>query len=350
MQRLRLRELGINIGGHETGKHNSITDVSGVKVGHVTIKKDLENDRAVRTGVTAILPHGGNLFKEKVIASTYVINGFGKTVGSIQVDELGVIESPIMLTNTLSVSAALEGTIRYLLAENPEIGDTTGTVNVVVGECNDGYLNDIRGLHVTADDAIRAIEAATTDPVEEGAVGAGTGMSCLGFKGGIGTSSRIKTFNEQEFTVGALVLSNYGKLEQLRVPTNHMTDEEEMPDGSIMIILATDAPLSDRQLKRLCKRASFGLSRTGSFASNGSGDIVIGFSTAHKIIHEPNPLDTTIPYHFLKEDGPFISDLFSMAVDAVEEAIWNSLCKATTTIGQKGKSRQEIPYEILEQL
>jgi len=350
MNRIRLRELGINIGRYKTGEYNAITDVAGIKVGHVTLNETKEDGAKVRTGVTAILPHGGNLFKEKVIASTFVINGFGKTVGTIQVEELGVIESPILLTNTLSVSAALEGTIRYLLDQNPEIGNTTGTVNVVVGECNDGYLNDIRGLHVKPEHAREAIEKAAVGPVEEGCVGAGTGMSCLGFKGGIGTSSRQTTFNGQDYTIGALVLSNYGKVEHLRTPNNKLEDDEEMPDGSIMIILATDAPLSDRQLKRLAKRASFGLSRTGSHASNGSGDIVIAFSTAHQIPHDPKEANNTQTFNFLKEDGPFISELFEMTVDAVEEAIWNSLCMATTTIGQEGKSREAIPYDLLEAL
>jgi len=350
MNRVRLRELGITIGRYEAGKNNAITDVAGVKVGHVTLNETKEDGKEVRTGVTAILPHGGNLFKEKVVASSYVINGFGKTVGTIQVEELGVVESPILLTNTLSVSSALEGTIRYLLDQNSEIGDTTGTVNVVVGECNDGYLNDIRGLHVKPDHVCDAIEAATSGPVGEGCVGAGTGMSCLGYKGGIGTSSRVTTFNGKKATIGALVLSNYGKVEHLRLPSNKLVDEERMPDGSIMIVLATDAPLNERQLKRLAKRASFGLSRTGSHASNGSGDIVIAFSTAHRISHQPKEEETTLPFNFLKEDGPLISELFEMTVDAVEEAIWNSLCMATTTVGHQGKRREAIPYDLLRQL
>jgi len=350
MNRVRLRELGINIGKYKTGTYNAITDVPDVKVGHVTLNETKNEASEIRTGVTAILPHGGNLFKEKVFASTYVINGFGKTVGTIQVEELGVIESPVLLTNTLSVSSVLEGTIRYLLDQNPEIGDTAGTVNVVVGECNDGYLNDIRGLHIKPDHAIEAIQKATSGPIEEGCVGAGTGMSCLGYKGGIGTSSRVTTFNGEGYTVGALVLSNYGKVEHLPFSTNRLIDEEELPDGSIMILLATNAPLNERQLKRLSKRASFGLSRTGSHAEHGSGDIVIAFSTAYRIPHEPKEEATTLPFHFLKEDGPFISELFEMTVDAVEEAIWNSLCMATTTVGHQGRSREAIPYKTFNQL
>lgn len=351
MDRLRLRDLGITIGRFKTGKFNSITDVSGVKVGHVTHAYKTDDGRIVRTGVSAILPHSGSIFQEKVIGNSYVINGFGKTVGTIQLQELGVIESPILLTNTLSVPAVLEGTIRYLLEQNPQIGHTTGTVNCIVGECNDGYLNDIRGLHVKPDDARQAIVSAKAGIVEEGSVGAGTGMSCLGYKGGVGTSSRMADFWEKPYTVGAFVVSNFGEEKDLRIPGGECLkrpgNQEKMPDGSIMIIIATDAPLNDRQLKRLAKRASFGLSRTGSYGSHGSGDIVIAFSTAHRIPHEPPPNQGSLSYHFLREDGHFISQLFEMAVDAVEEAIWNSICKATTTKGNNGRIREAIPYSIL---
>ncbi|GAE37376.1 L-aminopeptidase/D-esterase [Halalkalibacter akibai JCM 9157] len=184
-RRQTLRELGIQIGKFKAGERNSITDVPGVKVGHKTLTYDLSDGRAIRTGVTAILPHSGNLFQEKIIGSSYVINGFGKTIGFVQLQELGMIESPIMLTNTLSVPAVAEGTIQFLLKENQDIGNSTGTVNVIVGECNDGYLNDIRGLHVKGEHAIDAIKTASIQ-VEQGCVGAGTGMSCLGFKGGVG--------------------------------------------------------------------------------------------------------------------------------------------------------------------
>ncbi|UQW97879.1 P1 family peptidase [Rummeliibacillus sp. G93] len=352
MGRVRLRDLGIKIGRFQTGKHNSITDVSGVKVGHVTLSYNNEDGHAIRTGVTVILPHTDSLFEEKVLGSSYVINGFGKTVGTIQLQELGVIESPIMLTNTLSVPAVLDGTIRYLLRQNPQIGDTTGTVNVIVGECNDGYLNDIRGMHVAPEHAIQAIQNAESGIVEEGCVGAGTGMSCLGYKGGIGTSSREASFGDNLYTVGALVVSNFGEKKDLRIPGDGRfakaeENKERMPDGSIMIVLATDAPLNERQLQRLAKRAAFGLSRTGSYASHGSGDIVIAFSTAHRIPHKLPPNQECNTFHFLREDGQLISQLFEMAVDTVEEAIWNSICKATTTEGNKGKVKEEVPYEVL---
>ncbi|WP_026074198.1 P1 family peptidase [Brevibacillus massiliensis] len=354
MNRVRLRDLGLSIGRYETGKYNAITDIPGVMVGHVTLSEQIAEDRAIRTGVTAILPHPDNLFREKVLGSCHVINGFGKTVGTIQLQELGTIESPILLTNTLSVPAVLEGTIRYLLDQNLEIGDTTGTVNVIVGECNDGYLNDIRGLHVRPGHARQAIQSAKSGVVEEGCVGAGTGMSCLGYKGGIGTSSRIAAFGQRQYTIGALVLSNFGKKADLRLPGGGVLpvsspdpDKEKTPDGSIMIILATDAPLSERQLGRIAKRAAFGLSRTGSYAAHGSGDIVIAFSTAHRIPHRPEPHQDTLPYAFLREDGEWMSRLFEMTAEAVEEAIWNSLCMASTTVGQKGRVREAIPYHIL---
>ncbi|MCL7749367.1 P1 family peptidase [Halalkalibacter alkaliphilus] len=348
--RRRLRDIGIKIGRFETGNLNSITDIEGVKVGHKTIIEDLHNGNSIRTGVTAILPHSDNLFKEKVIGSSYVINGFGKTTGTIQIEELGVIESPIMLTNTLSVPAVTEGTIRYLLDHNDDIGSVTGTVNVVVGECNDGFLNDIRGMHVRPKHAIEAIISASKGVVE-GSVGAGTGMSCLGFKGGIGTSSRVITVDGTKYTLGVLVLSNYGKKEDILMPESNKrvyksSEGVDLPDGSIMIIIGTDAPFNERQLQRISKRAAFGLSRTGSSAAHGSGDIVISFSTAHRIRHYPSKLRQT--YSFFVEDGPIISDFFEMAVEAVEEAIWNSLCKATTIVGQKGNRRDEFPYHLFK--
>jgi len=353
--RYRLRELGMKIGRFETGKLNSITDIEGVKVGHHTTSNELAGQKFARTGVTAILPHSGNIFQEKVLGSCYVINGFGKTVGTIQLQELGVIESPIMLTNTLSVPAVLEGSIRYLLEQNSDIGETTGTVNVIVGECNDGYLNDIRGLHVKPEDAYSAIQNAKSGIVEEGCVGAGTGMSCLGFKGGIGTSSRIASFGSNLYTVGALVVSNFGEKQDILPPYKNISlilDEEQSnekcPDGSIMIVIATDAPVNERQLQRIAKRAAFGLSRTGSYAAHGSGDIVIAFSTAHTIPHYPTKITNSFSY--LIEDGEAISRLFEMTVESVEEAIWNSLCKATTTIGQHGRIKYALDYNALQNI
>lgn len=297
MTRVRLRDLGITIGRYKTGTHNSITDIPGVMVGHVTLSDKKENGCTVQTGVSAILPHPDNVFREKVLGGAYVINGFGKTVGTIQLQELGLIESPILLTNTFSVPAVSEGTLRHLLHQNPQIGDTTGTVNVIVGECNDGYLNDIRGLHVKPHHARQAILSAKSGVIEEGCVGAGTGMSCLGFKGGVGTSSRVASFGTEQFTVGAFVVSNFG-LKKIFVPQGVIGQVAPNRKKNARRIhydhSGNKCPLNERQLSRLAKRASFGLSRTGSYAAHGSGDIVIAFSTAHRIPHEspPHPKDT----------------------------------------------------------
>ncbi|MEH6891556.1 P1 family peptidase [Bacillus sp. JJ864] len=339
MKRVRLRELGIKIGRYDVGKWNAITDVKGVLVGHVTLKEDMH----IRTGVTAILPHDRNIFREKVFASSYVINGFGKTIGTIQMQELGVLESPIMLSNTFAVAPVLEGTLQYMLEQDEEIGDTTGTVNIVVGECNDGYLHDIRTLYVKPKHAIKAITNAKNGPVEEGCVGAGTGMACFGYKGGIGTSSRMITFTKDTYTVGVLVVTNFGRKEDLYIQKE---SEEIMPDGSIMIVIATDALLSDRQLHRVAKRANFGLAKAGSYGAHGSGDIVIAFSTAHRISHLPTT--EIVPYHFLREDGAEISHLFAMTIEAVEEAIWNALYMAETIEGREKRRLEAMSYKDLK--
>jgi D-aminopeptidase len=289
------------------------------------------------------LPHEGNMFQEKVTAASYVINGFGKTTGLVQLNELGVLESPIMLTNTFGVPAVTQGTLEYMLEQNPEIGDTTGTVNVVVGECNDSFLNSIRHFPVKPEHAIEAIMKATDETADEGAVGAGKGMVCFGYKGGIGSSSRIISKN---YTVGCLVLSNFGKREEFKY--SYLMDEEtegltETSDGSIMIVLATDAPLSDRQLLRVAKRCGIGLGRTGSHFSNGSGDIVIAFSTAHKTPHFTKK-ETEIRTQ-LREDQPIMNELFTAAAEATEEAILNSLSQAETTIGRNGHTVEAFPFK-----
>ena len=250
------------------GKRNLISDVPGVKVGHVTLKDD---EKFIHTGVTAILPHEGNLFQEKVAAGACVINGFGKSAGLVQIEELGTIETPILMTNTLSVGAGLNGLIQYMLKDNEDIGVSTGTVNCVVTECNDGELNDIRGMHVKEEHVLKALEKADEE-FTEGGVGGGTGMCCMGLKGGIGSASRIITCNEKEYTLGAIVMSNFGVLGNLRIDGKRIKTElpkEDKPEkGSIIIVLGTDIPLSDRQLKRIAKRATVGLARVGSFLGN----------------------------------------------------------------------------------
>ncbi|MGF2615400.1 P1 family peptidase [Rossellomorea vietnamensis] len=326
-----------SIGDLPRGKNNCITDVEGVRVGHVTLSENRENGEKIQTGVTSILPHGQNLFLQKVRSASYVINGFGKTAGLIQVDELGLIESPIMLTNTFSVGNVWQGTLEYMLDQTPEIGESTGSVNIVVGECNDSYLNSVRLQAVKPSHAVQAIRAATTAPSENGAVGAGAGTLCLGFKGGIGTSSRIIKAGEETFTAASLVQTNFGRREE-----NHFLAErlnptkEKLPDGSIMIILAVDVPMSDRQLKRLAKRAVVGLSRSGSSIHHGSGDVVIAFTTENTVEHQQEGMFEEMK--MIREDHPVMNDIFKGAAEAVEEAIFSSIYYAEDTEGRKGRS------------
>lgn len=344
-----LRDLGIKIGTLPIGEKNSITDIKGVKVGHVTLKKELPNKERITTGVTAILPHDGNLFYEKVPAASFVLNGFGKTIGLVQMEELGLLESPIMLTNTFSIPAVAEGTLKYMLEENKDIGDKVGTINLIVGECNDSYLNDIRGLHVRPKHAIDAINNASSNKVEQGAVGAGTGMSCFGWKGGIGSSSRIIETEEGKYTVGALVLSNFGSPQELVIAGNYIGRElkpnltRKPDDGSIMVIIGTDAPLNDRQLKRLAKRGALGLARTGAVAHHGSGDIMIAFSNGNKIPQKNTTEIINMPV--IAEDGLVISRMFQGVVEAVEESVLNSIFAAETTVGRLDRKREGIPTE-----
>ncbi|WP_276856590.1 P1 family peptidase [Intestinimonas timonensis] len=312
------------------GERDLITDVPGVKVGHVTLK---EGD--IHTGVTAVLPHGDNCFQNKVMAGVSVINGFGKSVGLIQIQELGTIETPILLTNTLSVGTACEELTRYMLEGNPDIGVTTGTVNCVVTECNDGRLNDIRGLHVRPEHVREALANAGED-FEEGAVGGGTGMVCLGLKGGIGSASRRVEVDGQTYTVGALVMSNFGAPGNLIIGGKHydtnLGRDERKDEGSIIMLLATDIPLNERQLSRLAKRSMVALGRVGSYCGNGSGDIAIAFTTANRLPHysEKNILETRM---FYDEN---IDRVFVAGVEAVEEAIISSLYHAETTTGIRG--------------
>jgi D-aminopeptidase len=344
----RIRDYGISIGRMTPGRLNSITDVEGVKVGHVTL-----NDGHIKTGVTAILPHGGNTFRDKVMASSCVINGFGKSMGLIQIDEMGTIETPIILTNTLSIGTAFDGVVEYMLMHNDDIGRTTGTVNPVVCECNDGYLNDIRKRNIEKTHVIDAIRKAEVE-FEEGSVGAGTGMSCLGLKGGIGTSSRVVMLDKREYILGSLVLSNFGAGEELLINGIKAGETiksllcrtfEGQDKGSIIIIIATDIPLSERQLKRACKRAVVGLSRTGSFIGNGSGDIVIGFTTANKVSHYE---EKDISQVNVLNDNK-IDLVFKAAAETVEEAVLNSLVCAEKTIGRDGNTKHSLT-EFIEKL
>ena len=360
-ERPRTRDIGINIGIFLPGEFNAITDVKGVKVGHCTLiegKGVLKpGEGPVRTGVTAILPHDGNIFKEKLPAAAFVFNGFGKSTGFHQINEVGNLETPILLTNTLNVPIVADALIEWSMEQNPEIGIQTDTVNPVVGEVNDGFLNDIQGRHVKKEHVYSALRNAKSGPVEEGAVGAGTGSSCMGWKGGIGTASRVLPQNRGGYTVGVLVLTNFdGILTVNGAPVGrelgrysysedfpHAFPETQDLNGSVMVVVATDAPLDHRQLKRVAKRVSLGLARTGFYGSNGSGDFFIAFSTAAIIPHEPDQI--ALKNTVMTNEA--LSPLFLATVEATEEAVINSLLKAKTIIGRDGNIKEAIDIQEL---
>jgi D-aminopeptidase len=341
----RLAPLGIHIGVMPTGQYDAITDVPGVKVGQVTIIRGED----VHTGVTAILPHDGNIFQEKVPAAVFIGNGFGKMTGLSQIRELGNIETPVILTNTLSVPTAADALLDYTLSQ--PVNKHVWSVNPVVGETNDGNLNDVRGRHVRKEDVLEAIRRAQGGPVKEGVVGAGTGTVCFGFKGGIGTASRKVPKEYGGYTVGVLVQTNFGgNLHIAGVPVGEILGKYYLhdalsatPDGSCMIVVATDAPLTYRNLYRLAKRAMLGLGNTGGISSNGSGDYVIAFSTDPEV---------RIPYHSdsIYRSGRVLrnnamSPLFMAVIEATEEAIINSLFAAETVTGYQGRTVRALPKE-----
>lgn len=322
----------LRIGRMTPGPRNLITDVPGVRVGHTTL-----TDGHVQTGVTAVVPAPGNLFRDKVMAACQVINGFGKSAGLVQVEELGSLETPILLTNTLSVGTVLTALVRHMLEENPDIGDTTGTVNGVVLECNDGLINDIRALSVTEASAAEAL-ASAAEEFAEGAVGAGRGMKCHEIKGGIGSASRKFTLDGTEYTLGALLLTNHALLRDLVVdgdPVGRRLAPEapgEPDKGSVITILATDAPFSDRQLKRLCKRVQNGLALTGSLTSNGSGEIALAFTTANRIPHYP--ATDVLPFRMVHDDA--LDEVFRAVAEVVEESVLSSMLHAESMPGRDG--------------
>ncbi len=334
----KIRDYGVIIGRMEPGPRNSITDVPGVLVGHATL-----SGGDIHTGVTAVLPHAGNLYEDKVPAACEVFNGYGKSTGLMQIEEVGTIETPIVLTNTLSVGCAASALVEYMLERNPEICRTLPTVNPVVCECNDGYLSDIRGLHIKREHVFQAIEAAAEE-FEEGAVGAGTGMSCYHLKGGVGTASRRVGLGEG-FTLGALALTNFGALADLMVagiPAGQIISDvqksDELEKGSVILIIATDMPLSSRQLKRIARRASLGLARTGAHMGHGSGDIAVAFSTANRV-----PQTARADFHtitILNEEK--IDTVFRAVIECVEEAVLNSMVCAAPTTGRDGHFRRSL--------
>ena len=347
----RARDFGIRIGEMTPGPDNSMADIAGLSFGHVTL-----SDGAIQTGVSVINPASDSLFEHKCTAAAHIINGFGKSCGLMQVMELGQLETPIVLTNTLSVGTASTALVRHMLTDHPAIGETTGTVNPLVLECNDGgYLNDIRGLHLTETHVLQALEQNQTH-CAEGAVGAGTGMSSYELKGGIGSASRIVPTGPHDFTLAAFTLCNMGLLGDLMVggqaigsalvqsqkgePFDGPLDGPSKKErGSIIICLATDAPLSSRQLQRICVRASAGLARTGTHFGSGSGDIALAFSTANRIPHQgaTDPLRPIVQLHENSLD-PF----FRATIEATEEAILNALFSAKRTIGKHGRARESL--------
>ena len=354
---MRAQELGLACGSLRPGKRNAITDVPGVRVGHRTMVEGA----GIRTGVTAVLPHPGDVFRDKPVAAAAVLNGFGKSIGLVQLAELGVLETPILLTNTLSVGVCGTALIRRAIAANPAIGREAPTVNPVVGECNDGFLNDIQALAVTEADAAAALDAAAED-FASGAVGAGTGMSCFGFKGGIGTASRRVNLDGASYHLGALVLANFGRAGDLRLPDGRRVgppaargtagrdgaapvsaaDAEPPETGSCIVVLATDVPLDHRQLGRVARRAGVGLAWCGAFWGHGSGDIALAFTTANRIPAAPDR--ALLPQMVLAESR--IDRLFQAAAEATQEAVLDALAAAETMEGRDGHRRPGL-REIL---
>jgi D-aminopeptidase len=349
-ERQRLRSLGISVGTVPTGRHNAITDVAGVSVGHTTVIEG----KNVRTGVTAILPRSGNIFEEPLIGGHFVLNGAGEISGLTQLSEWGLIETPILLTNTLSVGAVSHGTVQHMVEQFPGIGSRQDVVIPLVGECDDSFLNDIAGDWITSEHVYNALNSATDGPVEEGSVGSGTGMVTCDLKAGIGTSSRVLPAEDGGFTVGILVMSNFGRLEDLRVdgmPVGPLVKEvlgeierRRSLYGSIIAIIATDAPLTSRQINRVCKRVALGIGRVGSYAAHGSGEIILGFSTAQTIrrgskalTHEMRMLDDTR-----------MNPLYRAAIECTEEAILNALCASNSMTGVRGNVCPALPLDVIQ--
>jgi len=354
-KRQRLRDLGITIGHFPTGKNNAITDVKGVKVGHTTLiqgqgKKTSKQSGPVRTGVTAIIPCD-EIFGKYLIGGSFILNGAGELLGITQVHEWGVIESPILLTNTFSVGVCSQAVIDHMTDKYPGIGADLDVIMPIVGECDDSWLNNITGNHLKPDHVIKAITEATDGPVPEGNVGGGTGMITCDFKGGIGTSSRKIALGEGTYTVGILVMSNFGERENLRIdglPIGKMLAGKykdvlarQNNYGSIITVIATDCPLSAQQLNRLCKRAALGIGRVGSHAAHGSGEIIIGFSTANKIKR-----DCKEKYnHFKTIPDKTINPLYEAVIEATEEAIVNSLCMGDDMVGINNHFIPKLPLD-----
>ncbi|TPW20761.1 MAG: D-aminopeptidase [Elusimicrobia bacterium] len=343
----RARDLGIVVGTRASGPQNAITDVAGVRVGHVSLVDASTGPHALRTGVTAVVPADGDLWNGKLYAGAFVLNGNGEAAGLIQ--ESGILETPVALTNTLAVGAVQEGLVRHMLALHPKIGVSDDTLTPVVFECDDSSLSDIRALAVRPEHALKALDAAKGGPVAEGPVGAGTGMTSYEFKGGIGTASRVLSKEEGGWTLGVLVNANHGARETLRVlgaeVGRELTDLKPVykQDGSIVVLLATDAPLESRQLSRLAKRAMLGLARTGAVAYHGSGDVALAWSTANRLPHYPK--EGVLSVKVLSDFH--LDPLFEAAAEAAEEAVINVLLAGKTTVGREGNTVHALPVDRL---
>jgi D-aminopeptidase len=349
--RCRLRDLDVALGRLPTGPLNAITDVPGVQVGHCTVSwggPELPRGRGpARTGVTAIFPHAGDLWHQRVVAGAFAVNGVGEIIGISAIREWGLIETPVLLTNSQSAGAAYDGTIRWLMDREPLAG-IVDAVMPVVGECDDGLLNDLRGMHVREEHVRAALDGAAAGPVAEGCVGAGTGMSCFDFKAGIGTSSRLVTAHGRPWTLGVLALANFGVRHRLSVDGvpvgREITDlmPVENREGSCIVVLATDAPLTARQCERVARRGALGLAVTGSYASDGSGEIMLAFSTAHRV-----PRASAEPLALTSVSNDQMTELFEATVDATAESVYNSLTAATTTVGRDGNTAYALPLDRL---
>jgi len=350
-ERCRLRDLGVGIGELPVGPLNAITDVPGVRVGHCTVSwggpEAPHGSGPARTGVTAVFPHDGDVWHERVVAGAFVANGVGEVIGISAIREWGLIETPVLLTNSQSAGAVYDATVRWMMDHDPRIG-IDDAVMPVVGECDDGFLNDLRGMHVKKEHVREALDGATTGPVAEGCVGAGTGMTCFDFKAGIGTSSRVVTAHGLPFTVGVLALTNFGVRRRFTVDGvpvgREITDlmPVENREGSCIVVLATDAPLCARQCERLAKRCALGLALTGSYASDSSGEIMVAFSTAHRV-----PRESAAPLQLTSVANDHMQGLFEAAVDATAESVVNSLCAAHTTIGRDAQVAHALPLDRL---
>lgn len=356
--RRRFRELGRELGVYPTGPHNAITDVGGVQVGHATIVRGegalVPGEGPVRTGVTAILPNGGSIFGERLIGGGFVLNGAGEVSGLTQVMEWGLVETPILLTNTLSVGTCSEALVEWMVKKHATIGREHDVIIPLVGECDDSWLNDAQGRHVRSEHVFEALDGAAGGRVAEGTVGGGTGMMTCDLAGGIGTSSRVVALDrELSYTVGVLVMSNFGYLEDLRVDGEAVgrrlarewgaVPRRRVNYGSIIAVVATDAPLSSHQLSRLAKRAALGIGRAGSVAAHGSGEIVLSFSTANAI---PRQWSRKVYQLELLAD-PFVNPIYQATIEATEEAILNALCMAEPTVGRDGREAKALPLDAI---